>query len=91
MKNREYVRKAYDEIHAPEALFEKIMDRKKENNMRNVLKYAVVTFGVFALTFVTSNAVCYAATGETWIKKAIIYINGEERETDMTWNRKSEK
>ncbi len=90
MKNREYVREAYDEIHAPEALFGKIMDRKKESNMRNVLKYAVAAFGVFALTFVTSNAICYAATGETWVKKAIIYINGEETEADMIWTQEGD-
>lgn len=85
MKNRDYVRGAYDEIHAPDALFGKVMNmKKKENNMRNVLKYAAAAFGVFALTFAASNGICYAATGETWVEKAIVYINGEKQEVDVT-------
>ncbi len=87
MKNRDYVRGAYDEIHAPDALFGKVMNmKKKENNMRNVLKYAAAAFGVFAITFAASNGICYAATGETWVSKAIVYINGEEQEMDVTWS-----
>lgn len=86
MKNRDYVRGAYDEIHAPDALFGKVMNmKKKENNMRNVLKYAAAAFGVFAITFAASNGICYAATGETWVGKAIVYINGEKQEKDITW------
>lgn len=85
MNNRDYVRGAYDEIHAPDALFGKVMNmKKKENNMRNVLKYAAAAFGVFALTFAGSNGICYAATGETWVEKAIVYINGEKQEVDVT-------
>lgn len=87
MKNREYVRGAYDEIHAPDALFGKVMNmKKKDNGMRNVLKYVAAAFGVFALTFAGTNGICYAATGETWVEKAIVYINGEKQEVDMSWS-----
>ena len=87
MNNRDYVRGAYDEIHAPDALFGKVMDMKnkevKKFDKRNVLKYAAA-FMAFAIAFAGSNGICYAATGETWVEKAIVYINGEEHEVDVT-------
>ena len=89
MNNRDYVRGAYDEIHAPDALFGKVMDMKnkevKKFDKRNVLKYAAA-FMAFAIAFAGSNGICYAATGETWVKKAYVYINGEKQEVDMTWS-----
>ena len=30
-----------------------------------------------------TNGVCYAATGETWVEKATVYINGEPVEMDV--------
>lgn len=33
--------------------------------------------------FVVTNGVCYAATGETWVEKATVYINGEPVEMDV--------
>lgn len=89
MNNRDYVRGAYDEIHAPDALFGKVMDMKnkevKKFDKRKVLKYAAA-FMAFAIAFAGSNGICYAATGETWVEKAIVYINGEKQEVDMTWS-----
>lgn len=87
MKNRESIRHVYDEIHAPDAVFRKVMEmEKKKLNLRNVMKYAVGTAAALAITFVTSNGICYAATGETWISKAIVYINGEATQQEMTWH-----
>ncbi len=87
MNNRDYVRGAYDEIHAPDALFGKVMDMKnkevKKFDKRNVLKYAAA-FMAFAIAFAGSNGICYAATGETWVEKAYVYINGEKQEVDVT-------
>lgn len=87
MNNRDYVRGAYDEIHAPDALFGKVMDMKnkevKKFDKRNVLKYAAA-FAAFAVAFAGSNGICYAATGETWVEKAYVYINGEKQEVDVT-------
>lgn len=86
MKNREAIQHVYDEIHAPDALFGKVMEmNKKESKMRNVVKYAMGTAAAFAIAMITSNGICYAATGETWISKAIVYINGEATEQEMTW------
>lgn len=90
MNNRDYVRGAYDEIHAPDALFGKVMNmKKKENNMRNVLKYAAA-FAAFAVAFAGSNGICYAATGETWVEKAYVYINGEKQEQDITYTQQGD-
>ena len=87
MNNRDYVRGAYDEIHAPDALFGKVMDMKnkevKKFDKRNVLKYAAA-FMAFAIAFAGSNGICYAATGKTWVEKAYVYINGEKHEVDVT-------
>lgn len=93
MNNREYVRGAYDEIHAPDALFGKVMDMKnkelKKFDKRNVLKYAAA-FMAFAIAFAGSNGICYAATGETWVKKAYVYINGEKQEADITYTQQGD-
>lgn len=87
MKNKEYVRGAFDEIHAPDALFGKVMDmNKKESRMRNVLKNVTKVAAALVLTFAASNGICYAATGETWVSKAVVYINGEPEEMDVTWH-----
>lgn len=87
MKNKEAIKHVYDEIHAPDALFGKVMEMdKKQSKMRNVMKYAVGTAAAFAIAMITSNGICYAATGETWISKAIVYINGEETEQEVTWH-----
>ena len=87
MNNRDYVRGAYDEIHAPDALFGKVMDMKnkevKKFDKRNVLKYAAA-FMAFAIAFAGSNGIYYAATGKTWVEKAYVYINGEKHEVDVT-------
>lgn len=93
MNNRDYVRGAYDEIHAPDALFGKVMDMKnkevKKFDKRNVLKYAAA-FAAFAVAFAGSNGICYAATGETWVEKAYVYINGEKQEQDITYTQEGD-
>ena len=33
--------------------------------------------------FVVTNGVCYAATGETWVEKVTVWINGEPVEMDV--------
>ena len=93
MNNRDYVRGAYDEIHAPDALFGKVMDMKnkevKKFDKRNVFKYAAA-FAAFAVAFAGSNGICYAATGETWVEKAYVYINGEKQEQDITYTQEGD-
>lgn len=84
MNNKEFVRGVYDEIHAPEELFGKVMNmNKKESKKNNIMRFATGAVATLALAFVASNGICYAATGETWVEKAYIYINGEKQEIEM--------
>ncbi len=92
MKNREKVERLYNEIHAPEALVWKVKDMNmemetKKLKKKNVVKYAVCALAVMAMTFVASNGICYAATGETLVAKVKWIINGEESELDMNWTK----
>lgn len=92
MKNKEKVERLYNEIHAPEALVWKVMDMNKEMKTknykaRNVIKYAVCALAVMVVTFVASNGICYAATGESLVTKIKVTINGEEKQEDMNWTK----
>lgn len=96
MKNREKMKRVYNEIHAPEALVRKVMDMSKTNETkkfktRNVVKYAVCTLAVAAMTFVASNGICYAATGETLVTKVKVIINNQQKELDMKWSKDGNK
>ncbi len=91
MNNREYVRGAFEEIHAPDALIRKVINMSKKEAKKNFkLKYAVVALAAFAVAFAGSNGICYAATGETWVGKAIVYINGEKQEADIEWSQEGD-
>lgn len=91
MKNREAVKCLYDEIHAPDALSGKVMEMdKKQSKVRNIVKYAMGTAAALALAFVTSNGICYAATGQTWVSKANVYINGEAMEQELEWHQEGD-
>lgn len=92
MKNREKVERVYSEIHAPEALVWKVMDMSKEMQtkkfkVRNVIKYAVCTLAIIMVTFIASNGICYAATGESLVKKIRVTIDGKTTEQDMNWKK----
>lgn len=57
--------------------------KKKSANMVKRIAVAAVALTV---VFVGSNGVCYAATGETWVKKVFVKVNGVEREATVTEN-----
>lgn len=80
------IKQVYDEIHAPEALLGKVMEMKKDEfKGRRMVKYIAAAVLALAITVVASNGICYAATGETWIGKMKVWINGVETEQDVTW------
>ena len=82
------IKNVYDEIHAPEALLGKVMEMKKDEfKKRVVIKYIAAAVLALVLTVVASNGICYAATGETWIGKIKILVNGVEQEHDITWEK----
>ncbi|MBQ9768142.1 MAG: hypothetical protein IJW37_08580 [Lachnospiraceae bacterium] len=92
MKEKESIKQVYDEIHAPEALLRKVMEmNKKEFKFRNAVKYVAMAAVALAITLVASNGICYAATGETWIDKIVVFINGEETEQAITWHEEGDR
>lgn len=52
-----------------------------------MIKYIAAAVLALVLTVVASNGICYAATGETWIGKIKILVNGVEQEHDITWEK----
>ena len=87
----EKIKRVYDEIHAPEALLGKVTEMKKEEfKGRMMVKYIAAAVLALAITVVASNGICYAATGETWIGKLKVYINGEETEQEVTWHQEGD-
>ena len=86
MNENKNIKDVYDQIHAPEALLGKVMEMKKDTfKFRNCVKYAVAAVAALALTFVASNGICYAATGETLFSKIKVCLNGKEVTPDITW------
>lgn len=93
MRNSEYYKKAYDEVHAPAALLGKVMNMKKERNeikKKNTAKKWLTAAAAMALCFVASNGIAYAATGETWVQKVTVYLNGEPVEQDVTFHQEGD-
>ncbi len=89
MRNREYVKNTYDEIHAPDARFRKVKNMNKKELKFRKERYVVATLAICAVLFATSNGICYAATGESLVEKAVLYINGEK--ADGEWKQEGEK
>ena len=89
---KEKIRQVYDEIHAPEVLLGKVMEMKKDEfKGRRIVKYIAAAVLALAIMVAASNGICYAATGETWIGKMKVWINGVETEQDVTWQQDGDK
>lgn len=89
MKNKEYYQRTFDEVHVPEAVLGKVKGMKMEEKKiqkKSKLRYAAAIAAAFGLCIVASNGICYAATGNTWVEKVILHINGEAVEQDITWH-----
>lgn len=88
MKNSELYKRAFDEVHAPQALLGKVMGMKMEEKKirrQKGFKTAIAAAFAFIFCIAVSNGVCYAATGSTWMEQITLYINGEKVEKDVTW------
>lgn len=91
--NKEIYKNAFNEVHAPAELSGKVEVSKMEHVKRRSfkgLKIAVSAFAALLFLVVVSNGICYAATGDTWITKVKVIINGEETEADMTWHQEGD-
>ncbi|MCM1083381.1 MAG: hypothetical protein NC393_05825 [Clostridium sp.] len=93
MSNKSYYKGTFDEVHIPEALLGKVvnmdMDKTKKRKT-NKLRVALAGVAAFALCMIVSNGICFAATGETWVSKVIMTINGEDVEQEVTWHQEGD-
>ena len=86
MREQEKYKKMMNEIHVSETTLRKVMemDMSKNNlNKKRMMKKMGTAAAALLLCLVASNGICYAATGHSWVTKAIIYINGEAVEQDV--------
>lgn len=85
-QNVNFYTETFDNIHAPEELARKVNGMNMGKNSKKV-NFVVRKFGYVAaaaaLIAVSSNVATYAATGETWVHKAVISINGEDKEVEV--------
>lgn len=77
MTNREKYKQAFSGLHASiDVGMEDIMKKKSANIAKRIAVAAVA----LAIGFAGSNGVCYAATGETWVEKVFLKVNGVDTE-----------
>ncbi|MCM1538394.1 MAG: hypothetical protein NC254_08355 [bacterium] len=87
MSNKKWYQETFDKVHVPGELLGKVMDMENqtEKKAKKGWRYAMGTLAAAVGLFVASNGICYAATGETWVSRMTIYLNGEKIEKDVTW------
>ena len=85
MSNQSQYKAMMGEVHASADLIGKVkgIPMEKTKKRTTALKFATATYAALLGVFVVANGVCYAATGETWVEKATVYINGEPVEMDV--------
>ena len=86
MKEQEKYKQMMNEIHVSETTLRKVMEMdmsKKMLNKKRMMKKIGTVAAALTLCLVASNGISYAATGHSWVSKAIIYINGEKVEQDV--------
>lgn len=85
--NYEFYKSTFDEVHASDELIRKVKNmtetkpKKKIYAIRKVLYVAAAV----AIMLVASNAIVYAATGETWVEQITVHVigNGDVQDVDM--------
>lgn len=97
MNRQDYV-ETMKQVHAPSDLFERLKKlnreqeaalKKKVVSLRHRQSFYKAASVAAALIFclVTSNAICYAATGRTWIQAITMYADGVLVKREMYWTR----
>lgn len=78
MTNKEKYQKAFSVLKPSGNI------RMEDLNMKRFhLSKVVAAAAAAVICFVASNSICYAATGNTWVEKMVVYFNGEAVETDV--------
>ncbi len=85
MENKKWYQETFDQVHVPDKLLGKVMDMENQTKAKKGWRYAMGALGTAFALFVASNGICYAATGETWVSRVTIYLNGGSIEKDVTW------
>lgn len=86
MKEQEKYKQMMNEIHVSETTLRKVMEmdmNKKMLSKKKMMKKIGTIAAALTVCLVASNGICYAATGHSWVSKAIIYINGEKVEQEV--------
>ena len=68
-ENKEFYQAAYREVHASEQLLRKVEAMGQEHNKKKstrILRRSCVAAATLALALISSNIICYAATGSSW-------------------------
>ncbi|MBQ8822117.1 MAG: hypothetical protein IJZ82_05705 [Lachnospiraceae bacterium] len=80
MTNKEKYQQAFSALKASRKIeVEDIIMNKSIGFTRGIAVAAAI-----ALCFVGSNSICYAATGNTWVEKMVVFFSGQATETDVT-------
>lgn len=85
MSNQSQYKAMMGAVHASADLRGKVRDIPMEKTKKRgmALRLATATCAGLLGVFVVTNGVCYAATGETWVEKATVWVNGEPVELDV--------
>ena len=80
MSNKKLYKDTFDSIQLSEEAFRKVINMNKQTKLlpKRTFKFQniiVATVATFALLFISSNAISYAATGNTLIENVTIYMN----------------
>ena len=78
MTNKEKYQKAFSVLKPSGNI------RMEDLNMKRFhLSKVVAAAAAAVICFVASNSICYAATGNTWVEKMVVFFDGEAVETDV--------
>lgn len=85
--NYEFYKSTFDEVYASDELLRKVKNmtetkpKKKIYAIRKVLYVAAA----IVIMLIASNAIVYAATGETWVETITVHViaNGDNQNVDM--------
>ena len=77
MTNKEKYKQAFSVLKASGKIEMEDLKMKKSK----ISKVAVAAAAVVAC-FVATNSICFAATGDIWVEKVIVYLNGQPVETE---------
>lgn len=89
MTNKNKYKQAFSVLHASDDIDLEVLMMKKEKNKKGIIKKVGIAVAGFALLFVGSNGIAYAATGSTWVSKIINFTTANGSEVEIVQNENS--